>query len=419
MKVFKFGGASVKDADTVVNVFGILQKFGNEKVAVVISAMGKTTNLLETLIEHSKSQNRAAFDENFHTLKDYHNTIIEELFDSQPSELSHFVEHYYSEINGLFSSFDLDRESAIYDYYIRFGELLSTRIVWAYLNSKGLHARWIDASEIIVTDDKYKSATVDIERTCESSGRKLAPLLEDSNIVITQGFIGSTLDGKLTTLGREGSDYSGAILAFALNADSLTIWKDVDGMFNADPKIFPRAQKLDEISFKDAIELSYYGASVIHPKTIQPLQNKKIPLFVKSFVNPELAGTLIHEKAKNTIPCYIVKNQQVLISLSTRNFAFVAEHHLSSIFATFDRLGLKINIMQNSAVNFSVLVDAKFFDSAVVLQAFQENFAVRYNENLDLVTIRAYNEQIVRELTGSRTILLEQRTRETVRFVLS
>ncbi len=418
MKVFKFGGASVKDAAAVRNVLSILKSYEGNQVVVVISAMGKTTNQLELLVESAIKQELTQFQDHLKAVRLYHNTIVEELFEGAQNELQLVLEEYYTQIEAHFSRATSMNEAACYDSLIRYGELLSTRIVWAYLNLCGLKANWINASEVIITDNKFKSATVDIESTCKKTQELLVPALAQNAVQITQGFIGSSLNGELTTLGREGSDYSGAILAYALDAESLTIWKDVDGMFNADPKQFTKAQKLEAISYKDAIELSYYGASVIHPKTIQPLQNKKIPLFVKSFLNPSAHGTHIHEQAKNTIPCYIVKNKQVLISLSTRNFAFVAEHHLSRIFNLFDRLDMKINIMQNSAVNFSVLVDEKSFDAERVIETFQDQFAVRYNENLDLITIRAYNEEIVRELTSGRTVLLEQRTRETVRFVL-
>jgi aspartate kinase len=318
----------------------------------------------------------------------------------------------------MFVQFKSFEHNAFYDKMVAYGELLSTRIVEAHLEKSGVKSAGLDASKVVITDDKFRAATVDMSLTEAKIQEACTVAFRMYNIIVTQGFIGSNLKGKQTTLGREGSDYSGAIFAYCLNASSLTIWKDVEGMYNADPKSFPKAEKLDAISYKDAIELSYYGASVIHPKTIQPLQNKEIPLYVKSFLDPSLPGTAIKKDAFNTIPCYIIKDKQVLVSLSTKNFSFIAEKNLAEIFNKYDQLDMKINIMQNSAVNFSALFDEKQFQESKVLEAFQSSYAVRYNENVELITIRHYNSAIIEELTAGREILLEQRTRETVRFVV-
>jgi aspartate kinase len=418
MKVFKFGGASVKDANAVRNVSDIVRSYQKDKLIIIVSAMGKTTNKLEELIAACHNQQAGEFNKHLEDLISYHQDIVDDLFPEGNGVLSLQLHEYFQSIRKMYVQYASSNQNAFYDSMVAFGELLSTRIVEAYMEQSGLKCAWMDASKVIITDDKYRSATVEMHITETKIQEACKVAFRVHKIIVTQGFIGSSLRGVKTTLGREGSDYSGAIFAYCLNAESLTIWKDVEGMYNADPKSFPKAEKLNEISYKDAIELSYYGASVIHPKTIQPLQNKEIPLYVKSFLNPTLPGTAIKKDAKNNIPCFIVKDKQVLISLSSKNFSFIAERHLSDIFAKFDALDMKINIMQNSAVNFSALFDAKQFDEEKVLPLFQESYYVRYNQNLELITIRPYKDDIIRELTKNKEVLLEQRTRETVRFVV-
>ena len=417
MLVFKFGGASVKNADAVRNVAKIIQGFQKEKIVVVVSAMGKMTNKLEELVlalQNNDEEKRIAVLSEIH---EFHFMILKDLFDLSNRE----AYDYFSDVmNSLIQACDKASElppSMAYDAIVPFGEILSTTIVSRYLG-EFLTCAHIDASSLIVTDSKFKSATVDMKFTEQNIRKEVSEIFNECNIVVTQGFIGADTQKNRTTLGREGSDYTGAIFAYCLNAKSLTIWKDVDGMFNADPKAFPKAQKIDEVSYKDAIELSYYGASVIHPKTIQPLQNKNIPLYVKSFLNPSESGTVIQKDAINKIPFYIIKKHQVLVSLSSKDFSFIAERHLSEIFGAFDDLDMKINIMQNSAVNFSALFDEKQFNEKAVMNQFGEKYSVLYNLNLELVTIRQYNEAIIDELTRGKEILLEQRTRETVRFVV-
>jgi aspartate kinase len=418
MKVFKFGGASVKDAEAVRNVSAIVHSFSKDKIVIVVSAMGKTTNKLEELIAACHNQLAPEFKKHLADLISYHQEIVDELFPKGNDILNIQLREYFQSIEKMFTQYETSNKNAFYDSMVSYGELISTRIVEAYMEHSGLKCAWMDASKVVITDDKFRAATVEMRITETQIQEACNVVFKTHMIIVTQGFIGSSLRGSKTTLGREGSDYSGAIFAYCLNAESLTIWKDVEGMFNADPKSYARAQKLNEISYKDAIELSYYGASVIHPKTIQPLQNKEIPLYVKSFLNPELPGTAIKKDAKNNIPCFIVKDKQVLVSLSSKNFSFIAERHLSDIFAKFDALDMKINIMQNSAVNFSALFDAKQFDEEKVLTAFKDTYFVRYNENLELITIRPYNHSIIQELTKDKEVLLEQRTRETVRFVV-
>lgn len=418
MKVFKFGGASVKDANAVKNVTAIVQSYSKDKLVIIVSAMGKTTNKLEELITACQFQNLTNFEQHLTELKRYHQQIADELFPKGNEVLQIQLREYFETIRRMFVQYKADNHNAFYDKMVAFGELISTRIVEAHMEHTGLKSAWLDASKVVITDDKFRSATVEMHSTESKIQEVSAVIFKMHNIIVTQGFIGSSLHGAPTTLGREGSDYSGAIFAYCLNAESLSIWKDVSGMFNCDPKSYSQAQKLNEISYKDAIELSYYGASVIHPKTIQPLQNKEIPLYVKSFLEPSLPGTSIKKDAVNTIPCFIIKDQQVLISLSSKNFSFIAERHLSDIFGKFDDIDMKINIMQNSALNFSALFDAKQFNADHVMSSFYDHYHVRYNENLELVTIRPYNDSIIQELVEGKEVLLEQRTRETVRFVV-
>jgi len=418
MKVFKFGGASVKDAESLKNVANILREFEGESLIVVVSAMGKTTNKLEQILASIHQVNKGEFKILLNELKNFHDKIITSLNLDSHQVLSSALGSYYFNIREIFEDYKVSEFNFNYDKIVSFGELISTQIVAAYLEKCNFNSIWLDASLLIKTDDKFRSATVNLPTTTSNIKTALEPFNDEKKLVVTQGFIGSTDDGEITTLGREGSDYSAAIFAYCLNAESLTIWKDVDGMYNADPKKFPKAQKLETISYKDAIELSYYGASVIHPKTIQPLQNKDIPLYVKSFIHPKLSGTTITKDGRNQIPCYIIKENQVLVSLSTKNFSFIAEKHLANIFKAYDSLDMKINIMQNSAVNFSALFDNKQFDENKVLSSFSNNYAVRYNENLELITIRHYNKAIIDELLENREVLLEQKTRETVRFVV-
>jgi aspartate kinase len=417
MQVFKFGGASVKDAESVKNVQEIIANFPNEKILVVVSAMGKMTNKFEELVAASLAKNEEQRMGVLSEIQAYHSTIASALFEEDEREFWGQMDTMMRELIQVCDKIHSIPEAMAYDAVVPYGELLSTHIVSYYIG-KFQETAWIDASSIVKTDDKFKRATVDMTKTEKAIVSEVLPLFSQIDLVVTQGFIGSTTKNFRTTLGREGSDYSGAIFAYCLQASGLTIWKDVAGMYNADPKVFPKAQKIEQVSYKDAIELSYYGASVIHPKTIQPLQNKNIPLFVKSFLNPEESGTVIQKNAQQVLPCYIVKNDQVLVSLSSKDFSFIAEKHLSEIFEAFDSLDMKINIMQNSAVNFSAIFDAKNFDEKRVIEKFGSSYQVRYNTGLELITIRHYNDSIVKELLEQKEVLLEQRTRETVRFVV-
>jgi aspartate kinase len=420
MKVFKFGGASVKDAKAVKNVTEIIRLFQKEKLLIVISAMGKTTNALEAVVDALWGRNKTTFELKITEINTFHLEIIKQLFTTPQhpiyNQLNEIVEalknRYYEEIP---DNYDYE-----YDQIVSLGEVISTLIVEAYIKESGFSSNWTDARRLIRTNNTFRDANVDWKRTEELIQKNITPLFETSDIIITQGFIGHTSEFLTTTLGREGSDFTAGIFAYCLDAENVTIWKDVPGMLNADPKYFENTVKLDQISFQEAIELSYYGASVIHPKTLKPLQNKNIPLFVKSFVNPLSEGTEIQSSNQydHLIPSFIFKVNQLLISFKTRDFSFIVESHLSDIFNRLAAIGAKINLMQNSALSFSILVDANKVNIETILNTFQSDYEVRYNEGLELVTIRHYDQATIDRVTVNKEILLEQYARQTARIVM-
>jgi len=419
MKVFKFGGASVKDADSVKNVAEIIRLFPGEPLVVVISAMGKTTNALEKVVKAHCEKNGEA-NQFLQEVKSYHEGVLENLFPDQNAEV-------YGKVNNLFVEIDwvLEEEPRTYDFVydqiVSVGELISTSIVQAYLDAQGIACKWLDIRDCIHTDNTYREGKVDWEESEKRVKQTFPALINDRNpIVVTQGFIGATSENYTTTLGREGSDYTAAIIAYLLNAESVTIWKDVPGVLNADPKFFNDAQKLEQLSYHDAIELAYYGASVIHPKTIKPLENKDIPLYVKSFLQPQAKGTVVGKDltTKPQVPSFIFKSNQVLVSLAAKDFAFIAEENLSSIFATFVKCGVKMNLMQNSAISFSVCFDDDPFKTKKLIDLLKKDYWVRYNEGLQLYTIRYYYPSTIENLSQGREILLEQRSRTTAQLVM-
>lgn len=418
MQVFKFGGASVKDAEGVKNVVEVLKQFPDQKISVIVSAMGKTTNALERLAKafFYKTENAESILEE---IKKYHLDICHQLFSNNAhpvyTELENtFVELYWAIEDEPTHGFDFE-----YDQIVSMGEIISTKIISAYLNDIGLKNKWIDARGLIQTDNSYREGKVDFELTQALVERDLQPVFNSVNIIVTQGFIGGTSENFATTLGREGSDYTASILAYCLNAKNVTIWKDVPGVLNADPKWFSNTKKIDELSYHDAIELTYYGATVIHPKTIKPLQNKNIPLFVKSFLKPKEEGTVIKDGEKRlNIPSYIFKVDQVLISIQPKDFSFIAEDNLSDIFDVFAKHGVKINLMQLSAISFSVCCDNDEFKIQELVKELQTQFKVLYNSGLELMTVRYYTQETIDTLTAKKIILLEQRSRFTVQMVM-
>jgi len=420
MKVFKFGGASVKNAQSVRNVAEILGHYSGEKLIVVISAMGKTTNALENIYDHILQQNQLGFNEKVAQLKAFHLTILEEIIFNDKHPIFYQMNGFFNDFSSVFNEKE-QKKDFLYAKVVSFGEFLSTKIVHAYLKENNFKALWESSGDYIKTKaDKFIEADIDWKQSEQLFQDIFKPKFEDNDIVVTQGFIGQNSNGETTTLGREGSDFSAGIIAYCCSAESVTIWKDVPGMLNADPKWFDNTIKLDNISFREAIELSYYGASVIHPKTIKPLQNKGIPLYVKSFLAPKEKGTKIHTCTDydHLVPSFIFKKNQILFSITPKDFSFIEEKNLSHIFQLISSMGLRINVMQNSALSFSVLLDENKVSIDLFLKILSKEYDVKYNSGLELITIRHYDEKTIQRLTQNKEILLQQLTRETARLIV-
>ena len=415
MKVYKFGGASVKDASGIQNLRNIISQ-EKENLVVVVSAFGKTTNALEKVLKVWFSG-----DATYNTLLDEiiraHISVTEELFGAD-HEVRHKLDSSFSSLKNYLLNEVKGAIDFEYDQIVSYGEIWSTIIVEGFLRASGMNTEWVDIRRNLITDDRFRDAGVLWE---ESSTRIRAIMNSDKNkIFVTQGFIGGTIDGKTTTLGREGSDYTAAILANILDADEAVVWKDVSGILNADPKWLPDAQKLDEISYKEAVEMSFSGAKVIHPKTIKPLQNKNIPLYVKSFLEPSKEGTVIKADAtlKKILPVFVRKEDQILISVQPKNFSFVMGDNLGLIFQSFMSHGIKVNLVEASAIIIDVCVDDERGKVDLLIEDLKKEYSAVYNENVEMLSIRHYNTEAINRMTSGREILLEQRTRSTVRFVV-
>lgn len=423
MKVFKFGGASVKDAAGVMNLHRILSLFSGNSILVVVSAMGKSTNKLELVIQAWYTGKLPDAVEHIEELRFYHQELIRGL-DLQHTEillLKKTTDVFFDELRSMVSLPTQAYYNQIYDQIVAYGELISTHIISGYLTGKNVQNRWLDARDFVVTNDTFRDARVNWSRTESNIHKLVANEQLKDGINVTQGFIGRAEEGRLTTtLGREGSDFSASIFAYCLGAEDVTIWKDVPGVLNADPKLFPFAEKIDELSYEEAVEMTYYGASVIHPKTIKPLQNKGIKLYVRSFLKPELSGTVIHEinEWRNFPPCIIVKKNQMLVSFASRDFSFVAEESLSLIFGELYKLGIKAHISQNSAISFRICVDEDPFKVQPFIEAVSSHFDVTTEGGLSLWTLRHQSEKLERGLISGKTVLLEQRSKDAVQYVL-
>ncbi len=419
MKVFKFGGASVKDAEAVKNVAKVLSSFSDEKLLVVISAMGKTTNMLEKLVD-SYFKSTDSKQSNFEDLKEFHYKIINQLLPQTQSNAFDDIENLFIELECLLEAEPDNTYDYHYDQIVSYGEIFSTKIVSAFLNEAGIKNRWMDAQNFISTDNTYREGKVNWSLTNEKIAKTLSPIVQ-KKMVITQGFIGRNSANSTVTLGREGSDYSASIFAYCLDAQSVTIWKDVAGVMNADPKRFAEAVKITGLSYNRAIEMAFYGATVIHPKTIQPLLNKEIPLYVKSFLNPNDEGTTVgvSKEEEDKVSTYIFKQNQMLISIASKDFSFIVEENLSSIFLLFAKNGIKINVMQNSAISFTVCVDYNEIKCNLLIQELEENYKVKSNINLELLTISNYENADIKKYAENRKILLEQRNRRSLQLVLA
>jgi len=414
-KVLKFGGASVKDAEGVRNLNKVLNIYNDEKLIVVVSAMGKMTNQLENVLDSWYYQ-PDTLEINFEKVKNFHLDIAEQLEKKQgeiTAQLLPIFERIWERLSGKHSN-NYDKD---YDDIVSFGEYLSTKLISTYLSLNGYEHEFACAIHLVKTDDTFREGKVNWKETQKAVQRFVAA--HSGKTIITQGFIGGTLNDEVTTLGREGSDFSAAIFAYCLDAKEVIIWKDVPGLLNADPKFYPNAVKLNEISYQEAIELAYYGATIIHPKTIKPLQNKNIPLFVKSFLAPNMVGSLIgNVEPVEKIPSYIFKTEQILLSIFPKDFSFIAADNLTKIFTYISKNRLKINLMQNSAVSFTICIDNKPNRFANLLKDLQEEFLVKYNMSKKLITIRHYTPEAIGQVIGNQHVILEQKSRSTLQVVL-
>ncbi|HPA35180.1 MAG TPA: aspartate kinase [Chitinophagales bacterium] len=418
MKVFKFGGASVKDAAGIRNVASIIQQYGEKNLVVVVSATGKTTNALEDVVKAYFSGSTDDAMAAFAIVKNNHHTICTELFGSGTHPVFDKLQNIYAEVDWQLEEDRKEAYNYVYDQIVSQGELISSVILSAYLNESGVQNTWLDVRDVMKTDDTYREAVVDWSKTQSLMDSIVKPVVKDS-IIVTQGFIGCTPENCTTTLGREGSDYTAAIFANMLDAEHQTIWKDVPGVMNGDPRVFSDAVFIDEISFNEAVEMTFYGATVIHPKTIKPLQNKNIPLLVRSFINPEGKGTKVGGEDHNLPPIRIVKNSQALITLHTKDFSFVEDEVVAEIFTSFSNANLKLNMMQQGAISFEAVVDNIPEKIEKVKNALQDKFDFSIVENLTILTIRHYsNFDYINQFKSDRKALLEQRRPSTYQGLL-
>ena len=416
MKVYKFGGASVKDAKGVENLLSVINTTEEKNLVVIVSAMGKMTNALEKVVDFYFS-NPEEVKAQIALVYDFHFQIISELFENTSHPIFNKTLELINELQ-LFVENNKSKDHAfVYDQVVSFGELMSTTIISEYLSEKNCNNTFLDVRNCIKTNTNYRDALVDWEQT----QKNILAEVNKTGITITQGFIASESSHNFTTsLGREGSDYTAAIFAYCLNAESVTIWKDVPGVLNADPRHFKKTQLLHHISYREAIELAFYGATVIHPKTLQPLQRKEIPLFVKSFYNPKDEGTCVGKGVTldPLISCFILKKNQVLISLSSLDFSFMMEDNIGDVFKLLHQFKMKVNLIQNSAISFSVCVDNKYDKLELLLSKLRETFRVSWNENVTLYTVRHSNTSEIKDLLKGKEMLLKQESRETVQLIV-
>lgn len=415
MIVFKFGGASIKDADAVRNLAKIIKGY-NDRIIIVVSAMGKTTNAMEKVTEHYFNNN-PEIQSALEIVESYHYNILNDLFPDKGTPVFREIDNIFSKLKERLNQEHSFQYNFEYDQIVPAGEIISTKIVDAYLKFAGINSIWMDIRKYLKTDNNYREANIDWELSDKLI--RDAFNFKNGEVYVTQGFIASTTSNLSTTLGREGSDYTAAVLAHIMDIQDITIWKDVSGVRNADPKYFEDTVKLDKISYRDAIELAYYGTSVIHPKTIQPLQRKNIKLQIRSFLNPDEQGTIVGDDTyERLIPSFIFKFNQVLIQIYPRDFSFIAENNLEIIFGCFAKYGLKINLMQNTAINFKVCVNNDQTRINPVVQSLKEDFDISYEADLELITIRYYDNNTIKRTMLNKELLLEQRSKETIQMVV-
>jgi len=417
MKVFKFGGASINSIERINNVAAIIRSYEGDKIFIIISAMGKTTNALEKVTEAFFAGNKHEALQLFEEIKNVHNELAGNL--NVAREASVLINDIYTEVEWLLHDKPVRDFDYYYDQIVCCGELLSTAIISCYLNSVQIKNTWLDVRDILRTDDNFRDAGIDWAFTQQKVEEIVLPVFNNTNIILTQGFIGATDENESTTLGREGSDYSAAIFANMLNAESLTIWKDVEGVMNADPKKFNDAVFISHLSFNEVIEMAYYGAQVIHPKTIKPLENKNIPLHVRCFLNPSLPGTVISEQPVHHLPpIIVVKENQVLMQMSSKDFSFIGETGISSLYELFAAIKISPNITQSGAISLFCGLDDRAEKIEKLALAASQLFEVTVEKNISLLTIRHYNEAIVQQMTNGKDIVLEQKTKETIQVLM-
>jgi len=419
MRVFKFGGASAKDPEGLKNITEIIKTYGaSDSLVVVISAIGKTTNALEDVVHAKMHDKNKAFDLLL-KIRQSHENYIQNLFLERPELLMEDLNEHFVEVEWIIEE---DREMSydyMYDQIVSIGELISSRILYHWLLSLGIKAAWIDAREIIRTDDTWREGRIQWNVTNKLIQDALIPLLNEGKMIVTQGFIGSTMENNTVTLGREGSDYTAAILSSALAVKSMTIWKDVPGVLTGDPKTFENVTKLDRLSYTEAIEMTYYGAKVIHPKTIQPLENAQIPLYVKSFIHPQQSGTYISgDPDPEYPPIVVLEPNQALVHFSSKDLSFIAEYHLAKLFSLFDRFRIRVNMMRNTAISFTICTQHDEFKLNQLFDELHDEFRIVVDPELELYTIRHYNENMLPELFKGKLILLEEKIRNTVQRVV-
>ena len=416
MNVFKFGGASVKDAQGVRNVATVLQQTGHTNLVIVVSAMGKMTNAFEGVVScyfNDPTKVKQALED----IKTYHWSVSQEIFTDFNAPVFTQIKELITAVSSFLQTNKSTNQAYVYDQVVGYGELLSTTIVSAYLTQMAIKNTWVDIRSCIVTDPNFRDASVDWQTTKQHIVKNIAP----TGITITQGFLAAEATNNFTTtLGREGSDYTAAILAYCLSSVSVTIWKDVPGVLNADPRFFKTTTLLHHISYREAIELAFYGASVIHPKTLQPLQKKEIPLFVKSFYDPLSPGTCVGKgiALDPKVACFILKKGQVLLSLSSLDFSFIVEKNISDVFILLHTYKMKVSLIQNSAISFSVVIDNTYNNLDMLLGSLRSTFRVSWNEDVTLYTIRHASSNDVKSLIQNKEVLLKQESRETVQVVI-
>lgn len=415
MHIFKFGGASVKDAEGVKNVVNVLQHKGYTNTLVVVSAMGKMTNAFEKVIK-AYIEKDTELDTYIAEIKTYHTQIIGDLFADKNHAILFEIEHIFGLLKGFMLANRSTNYNFIYDQLVGFGELLSTKILSNYLNEIGIANQWLDVRQVIVTSDDYRDAKVDWEET----KHRISNAIVKDQLYITQGFLGATKDNFTTTLGREGSDYTAAIFAYCLNAKDVTIWKDVPGVLNADPRAFLDTRLLTQISYKEAIEMAFYGASVIHPKTLKPLENLSIPLYVRSFIDLDAEGTQVKKGADVVplMPCFVVKNEQIYLQISALDFSFMVEHNISNLFQLLDKYKLKVNLIQNSALSFRVCLEDKYTNFESFLEEIKEKYCVEYFKNVTLFTIRHFTNEALNSIEKDKEIVLKQISENTIQLIV-